>query len=132
MQFLREMEQAREELAEFRRNMAGLVKQMDGIAVDLEKSKDRVCKSLFWQWFEVVLIPNGTAEIEQDLTATEEVNVNLQVLLERAVKTQKESDVFATQAIRNMYSDLASVQGNNAHAYLNLTLTNLPIGCIRE
>ena len=38
------MEQAREELAEFRRNMAGLVKQMDGIAVDLEKSKDRVCK----------------------------------------------------------------------------------------
>lgn len=35
MQFLREMEQAREELAEFRRNMAGLVKQMDGIAVDL-------------------------------------------------------------------------------------------------
>lgn len=46
MQFLREMEQAREELAEFRRNMAGLVKQMDGIAVDLEKSKDRVCKSL--------------------------------------------------------------------------------------
>lgn len=47
MQFLREMEQAREELAEFRRNMAGLVKQMDGIAVDLEKSKDRVCKMNF-------------------------------------------------------------------------------------
>ncbi|KAI7891105.1 uncharacterized protein EV154DRAFT_509189 [Mucor mucedo] len=95
MQFLREMEQAREELAEFRRNMAGLVQQMDGIAVDLEKSKDRVF------------------EIEQDLTATEEVNVNLQVLLERAVKTQKESDVFATQAIRNMYSDLASVVYEN-------------------
>lgn len=95
IQFLREMEQAREELAEFRRNMDGLLKQMDGIAVDLEKSKDRV------------------SEIEQDLTATEEVNVNLQVLLERAVKTQKESDVFATQAIRNMYSDLASVVYEN-------------------
>lgn len=54
------------------------------------------------------------AEIEQDLTATEEVNVNLQVLLERAVKTQKESDVFATQAIRNMYSDLASVVYENS------------------
>ncbi|KAG2230029.1 hypothetical protein INT48_007060 [Thamnidium elegans] len=96
IQFLREMEQAREELAEFRRNMEGLVKQMDGISVDLEKSKDRV------------------SEIEQDLTATEEVNVNLQVLLERAVKTQKESDVFATQAIRNMYSDLASVVYENS------------------
>lgn len=56
---------------------------------------------------------NLSAEIEQDLTATEEVNVNLQVLLERAVKTQKESDVFATQAIRNMYSDLASVVYEN-------------------
>lgn len=48
------------------------------------------------------------------MTATEEVNVNLQVLLERAVKTQKESDVFATQAIRNMYSDLASVVYENS------------------
>ncbi|KAI8639920.1 hypothetical protein BD408DRAFT_348979, partial [Parasitella parasitica] len=99
IQFLREMEQAREDLAEFRRNMAGLVEQMDGIAVDLEKSKDRVCK---------------LSEIEQDLTATEEVNVNLQVLLERAVKTQRESDVFATQAIKNMYSDLASVVYENS------------------
>ncbi|KAI8880980.1 hypothetical protein K501DRAFT_9832 [Backusella circina FSU 941] len=95
MQFLREMQQAREELTLFRQNMAGLAKQMDGIAMDIEKSKDRV------------------SEIEQDLTATEEVNVNLQVLLEKAVKTQKESDVFATHAIRNMYSDLASVVYEN-------------------
>jgi hypothetical protein len=116
MQFLREMEQAREELAEFRRNMAGLVKQMDGIAVDLEKSKDRVCRFFVIKLAITVLISLfSKAEIEQDLTATEEVNVNLQVLLERAVKTQKESDVFATQAIRNMYSDLASV---NIHIYM--------------
>lgn len=39
IQFLREMEQAREELAEFRRNMDGLLKQMDGIAVDLVKNE---------------------------------------------------------------------------------------------
>ncbi|KAI8095945.1 hypothetical protein BDF21DRAFT_470870 [Thamnidium elegans] len=99
IQFLREMEQAREELAEFRRNMEGLVKQMDGISVDLKKKTNTTV---------------NLAEIEQDLTATEEVNVNLQVLLERAVKTQKESDVFATQAIRNMYSDLASVVYENS------------------
>ncbi|CAO3662627.1 unnamed protein product [Rhizopus microsporus] len=53
------------------------------------------------------------AEIEQDLTATEEVNVNLQVLLEKAVKSQKESDVCATQTIRNMYTELASVVYEN-------------------
>ncbi|CEP15371.1 hypothetical protein [Parasitella parasitica] len=99
IQFLREMEQVREDLAEFRRNMADLVEQIDGITVDLEKSKDRV------------------SEIEQDLTATEEVNVNLQVLLERAVKTQRESDVFATQAIKNMYSDLASVVYENSQLH---------------
>ncbi|CAO3657093.1 unnamed protein product [Mucor hiemalis] len=103
IQFLREMEQAREELAEFRRNMDGLLKQMDGIAVDLNVIQLRSSNHKFTQ----------IAEIEQDLTATEEVNVNLQVLLERAVKTQKESDVFATQAIRNMYSDLASVVYEN-------------------
>ncbi|KAI8967620.1 hypothetical protein BDF20DRAFT_900320 [Mycotypha africana] len=91
IKFLNEIEQAREDLEKFRRNMAGLVKQMDNMTVDLEKSKDRVL------------------EIDQDLTATQEVNVNLQVLLEKAVKTQKESDIFATQAIKSMYSDLASV-----------------------
>ncbi|KAI8981067.1 hypothetical protein BDB01DRAFT_836420 [Pilobolus umbonatus] len=95
IQFLHEMEQTRHELAEFRRNMAGLLKQMDVIAIDLEKSEDKVC------------------EIEHDITATEELNVNLQVLLEKAVKTQKESDVFATHAIKNMYSDLASVVYEN-------------------
>lgn len=41
------MEQAREELAEFRRNMEGLVKQMDGIAVDLVKKKKRKKKRPF-------------------------------------------------------------------------------------
>lgn len=52
-------------------------------------------------------------EIEQDLTETQEDNVNLQVLLERAVKSQKESNVFAIQAIRNIHSDLDLVRKCN-------------------
>ena len=52
-------------------------------------------------------------EIEDDLTSTQEVNVDLQVLLENAVKTQKESDGKTTHMIRNMHSNLANV--SNAH-----------------
>jgi hypothetical protein len=40
------------------------------------------------------------------------------VLLEKAVKTQKESDVFATHAIRNMYSDLASVKNKTPFLFI--------------
>jgi hypothetical protein len=58
-------------------------------------------------------------EIEQDLTETQEDNVNLQVLLERAVKSQKESDVFATQAIRSIHSDLNLVS-RAIHAFICL------------
>ncbi|KAG0171323.1 hypothetical protein DFQ30_001155 [Apophysomyces sp. BC1015] len=97
------MKQAREELTRFRSEIKSLTRQMDGMALDIKESKKRVCA-----------YTDRLVEIEQDLTATQEVNVNLQVLLENAVKTQKESDVFATQAIRTMYFDLASVvQGNN-------------------
>lgn len=49
-------------------------------------------------------------EIEQDLTETQEDNVNLQVLLEKAVKHQKQSDTFATQIIRTIHSDISSVK----------------------
>lgn len=48
-------------------------------------------------------------EIEKGLTATQEVNVNLQVLLERAVNNQRESDVHATRAMRHIHTNLATV-----------------------
>lgn len=35
IQFLREMEKTREELAEFKRNVNALIEQMDGISIDL-------------------------------------------------------------------------------------------------
>ncbi|KAF7725345.1 hypothetical protein EC973_009685 [Apophysomyces ossiformis] len=93
--FLLELGQIRDQLVRFRNEMDGLAKQMDGMAVDLRDSKNRV------------------SEIEEDLTATQEDNVNLQVLLERAVTRQKESDVFATRAVRHMHADLASVVKEN-------------------
>ncbi|CAO3589492.1 unnamed protein product [Absidia cylindrospora] len=95
LQFLHDMENARNQLMLFRQEMNGLATQINGISEDLHESKNRVY------------------EIEQDLTETQEDNVNLQVLLERAVKHQKESDVFATQTIRNIHSDLNLVVREN-------------------
>lgn len=90
-QFLREISQVREDILRFRTEMNGLAKQMNGMEVDLNDSKDRV------------------REIEKGLTATQEVNVNLQVLLEKAVNKQKETDVYATRAMRHIHTNLANV-----------------------
>lgn len=38
IQFLREMEKTREELAEFKRNVNALIEQMDGISIDLVRN----------------------------------------------------------------------------------------------
>ncbi|CAO3656074.1 unnamed protein product [Mucor fragilis] len=90
-QFLKEISQVRQDIVRFRTEMNGLAKQMDGMEIDLNHSKDRVY------------------EIEKGLTATQEVNVNLQVLLERAVNNQRESDVHATRAMRHIHTNLATV-----------------------
>ncbi|KAI8378366.1 hypothetical protein BD560DRAFT_390172 [Blakeslea trispora] len=89
--FLKEIGQVRQDILRFKKEMNGLAKQMDGIEIDLNLSKDRVY------------------EIEKGLTATQEVNVNLQVLLERALNRQKESDVNATRAMRHLHTNLANV-----------------------
>ncbi|GAN04727.1 hypothetical protein MAM1_0072d04191 [Mucor ambiguus] len=90
-QFLKEISQVRQDIVRLRTEMNGLAKQMDGMEIDLNHSKDRV------------------HEIEKGLTATQEVNVNLQVLLERAVNNQRESDVHATRAMRHIHTNLATV-----------------------
>ncbi|KAG2190305.1 hypothetical protein INT46_002722 [Mucor plumbeus] len=90
-QFLKEIGQVKQDIVRFKNEMNGLVKQMDGMEIDLNHSKDRV------------------HEIEKGLTATQEVNVNLQVLLEKAVNNQKESDVYATRAMRHIHTNLATV-----------------------
>ncbi|CEG66528.1 hypothetical protein RMATCC62417_03088 [Rhizopus microsporus] len=81
----------KKDIIKFKNELNGLARQMDGMEVDLNVSKNRV------------------QEIEEDITATQEVNVNLQVLLERAVNKQKETDVYATREMKNIHSNLANV-----------------------
>ncbi|KAI9256005.1 hypothetical protein BY458DRAFT_535464 [Sporodiniella umbellata] len=90
-QLLRELYQVKEDITKFKSELNGLAKQMDGMELHLNLSEHRV------------------HEIEQDITATQEVNVNLQVILERAVHRQKETDVYAIRAMKNLHSNLATV-----------------------
>ncbi|CDH52713.1 hypothetical protein RO3G_14505 [Lichtheimia corymbifera JMRC:FSU:9682] len=100
---MRDVEQAKQELHRFRSEMEGLAKQIDGMALDLKDSKDRVSN-----------YTQKLVEIEHDLTTTQEVNVDLQVLLENAVRTQKESDGKTTHVIRHMHSNLANIVYENS------------------
>ncbi|KAI9264330.1 hypothetical protein BDA99DRAFT_559603 [Phascolomyces articulosus] len=103
IKLMRDIMQAKEELLRFRNEMDGLAQQIDGMEIDLKDSKDRVCT-----------YTDKLVEIEDDLTSTQEVNVDLQVLLENAVKTQKESDGKTTHMIRNMHSNLANIVYENS------------------
>ncbi|KAI7882360.1 hypothetical protein K492DRAFT_176392 [Lichtheimia hyalospora FSU 10163] len=100
---MRDVEQAKQDLHRFRSEMEGLAKQIDGMALDLRDSKDRVSN-----------YTQKLVEIEHDLTTTQEVNVDLQVLLENAVRTQKESDGKTTHVIRHMHSNLANIVYENS------------------
>jgi hypothetical protein len=47
--------------------------------------------------------------MEQTLVSTQEVNVNLQILLERAVLSQKKLDTDTMQQVRQFQGDLSKV-----------------------
>ncbi|ORY95267.1 hypothetical protein BCR43DRAFT_515403 [Syncephalastrum racemosum] len=98
----REISEAKKELLRFRAEMNELARQMDGMAIDIKDSKDRVCT-----------YTEKLAEIEHDLTETQEAHVDLQVLLENALQSHKETDTHTTHIIRSMYSDLASIANQN-------------------
>ncbi|ORZ00640.1 hypothetical protein BCR43DRAFT_485566, partial [Syncephalastrum racemosum] len=107
--FLREMEQAKDELSRFRNEIDGLAEQMNGIETDIvrgtfRRSGDRVL------------------EIEENLIEAQESNVNIQVRLENAVIRQKESDTFATRTIRHMHTNLATVARENSHLHGRLAM----------
>ncbi|ORX63171.1 hypothetical protein DM01DRAFT_1379693 [Hesseltinella vesiculosa] len=94
-QFLRDMDHTRDQLMRFKTEMDGLAMQMNDMSQNLYASKDRVCA------------------IEKDILTTQEDNVNLQVLLERAVKRQKETDQIATQRLRHLHTNLSLIAHDN-------------------
>lgn len=49
------------------------------------------------------------AEVEHKLAATREMNSNLQMLLEKALTTQKQSSSTTSHLVRNIQADLSRV-----------------------
>lgn len=54
-------------------------------------------------------LPIYIGNMEQTLVSTQEVNVNLQILLERAVLSQKKVDTDTMQRVRQFQGDLSKV-----------------------
>jgi hypothetical protein len=51
----------------------------------------------------------STAEVEHSLATTQEMNVNLQILLEKALNSQKQSNASTNHVVRNIQSDISKV-----------------------
>jgi hypothetical protein len=128
-QLLRELYQVKEDITRFKSELNGLAEQMDGMELHLVSHyyllmylyelifQCRICpKTEFVSNSMICYSSTKTCkkieEIEQDITATQEANVNLQVILERAVHKQKETDVYATRAMKNIHTHLATVSNS--------------------
>ncbi|KAM3578756.1 hypothetical protein VKS41_008775 [Umbelopsis sp. WA50703] len=92
---LRDVELTRYNIGKVRENMDKLTKKMQGMAEDITKTKTRV------------------SHMEQSLVSTQEVNVNLQILLERAVSSQKRLDSDTMQRVRQFQGDLSQIVVQN-------------------
>ncbi|KAI8979401.1 hypothetical protein BDF20DRAFT_502919 [Mycotypha africana] len=91
IQFLKEIEQIREGISQFKGDMSILERQMISMELDLKHSKNRVLK------------------VEEGLTVTQEVSVNLQILLEKSLQKQKKADKYATRTMQRIFSNLSTV-----------------------
>ncbi|KAI7851408.1 hypothetical protein BDC45DRAFT_515699 [Circinella umbellata] len=97
-----ELEQARQELTKFRKEMDGLSCQLNDMASEMVDSRARVG-----------MYAKRLAEVEHKLSTTREMNVNLQALLERALTSQKQSSSNTSHLVRNIQTDLTRVVTEN-------------------
>ncbi|ORY99272.1 hypothetical protein BCR43DRAFT_503985 [Syncephalastrum racemosum] len=93
-----ELEQARQELAKFRKEMDGLSAQLNDMASEMVDSRARVS-----------MYAKRLAEVEHKLATTREMNTNLQMLLEKALTTQKQTSSNTTHLVKNIQTDLSRV-----------------------
>ncbi|KAI9284613.1 hypothetical protein BC943DRAFT_325222 [Umbelopsis sp. AD052] len=92
---LRDIERTRYDIGKVREDMDKLTKKLQSMATDITSTKTRV------------------SNMEQTLVSTQEVNVNLQILLERAVLSQKKVDTDTMQRVRQFQGDLSKILDDN-------------------
>lgn len=94
----RELDSCRKDLKAFRRELDGLVGQMTEMGAEVVDAKSKVNS-----------YARRLGEVEQELSSTQELNVNLQVQLENALERQKQTHSTTTQVVKLIQSDLGKV-----------------------
>ncbi|KAG0214478.1 hypothetical protein BGX28_001932 [Mortierella sp. GBA30] len=94
----KELDTCRHELKIFRKELDELSEHMSEISAEMMDAKSKVNS-----------YARRLGEVEQELAATQELNVNLQVQLDNALKKQKQTQSSTTQAVKMIQSDLGKV-----------------------
>ncbi|KAG0020533.1 hypothetical protein BGZ81_009297 [Podila clonocystis] len=115
----RELDSCRKDLKAFRRELDGLVEQMTEMGAEVVDAKSKVNS-----------YSRRLGEVEQELSSTQELNVNLQVQLENALERQKQSHSTTTQVVKLIQSDLGKVVSESGMIRSTLeTLENRQVKC---
>ncbi|CAO3569988.1 unnamed protein product [Mortierella alpina] len=94
----KELDTCRNELKIFRKELDELSEHMSEISAEMMDAKSKVNS-----------YARRLGEVEQELAATQELNVNLQIQLDNALKKQKQTQSSTTQAVKMIQSDLGRV-----------------------
>lgn len=98
-----QLSEAMRELERFHKEMDGLSVQLNDMAVEMTESQTKVG-----------VYSKRLAEVEHTLATTQEMNVNLQILLEKALNSQKQSNASTNHVVRNIQSDISKVLNENS------------------
>ncbi|KAK3808732.1 MAG: hypothetical protein J3Q66DRAFT_355494 [Benniella sp.] len=94
----KELDSCRQELKTFRKDLDELSEQMAEISTEMLDAKAKVNS-----------YARRLGEVEQELAATQELNVNLQQQLDTALQRQKQTHTTTSQAVKSIQSDLGRV-----------------------
>ncbi|KAI9287917.1 hypothetical protein BC943DRAFT_179519 [Umbelopsis sp. AD052] len=97
-----ELDEATRELTRFHKEMESVSVQLNDMAAEMAESQSKVG-----------VYSKRLAEVEHSLTTTQEMNVNLQILLEKALNSQKQSNASTNHVVRNIQSDVSKVLNEN-------------------
>ncbi|KAG0226862.1 hypothetical protein BGX31_007159 [Mortierella sp. GBA43] len=98
----KELDSCRQELKSFRKELDELSEQMAEISTEMLDAKAKVNS-----------YARRLGEVEQELAATQELNVNLQLQLDSALEKQKLSQTNTSQTVKLIQSDLGKVSSDS-------------------
>uniref|UniRef100_A0A1D1XF22 SWI5-dependent HO expression protein 3 n=1 Tax=Anthurium amnicola TaxID=1678845 RepID=A0A1D1XF22_9ARAE len=115
----KELEAARRELKRFRKELDNLTGQMNDMAEDMWESRNKVST-----------YAKKLVDVEQHLSDTQEMNVNLSIQLEKSLSSQKVSSATTTQIVKMIQADLGRVVLENEHLRASINeLENRQVKC---